>query len=335
MLVACGGSSGGTAAAPTTTPPTNIPPTTIPPTTGNPNTPPTGGGGGGTPNPLAGLANFMPTDSTSLQAVQEIVSPDGARIDISDTFETGNLNFVAAVCAPTGASCNATLPESNIRFQKGSPTDISLILNNAFFSASSYSSEITNGITIEDITFARGNLTGTRASDNTSFESRTFSGWLDGSIFGTTQITVGASGSEQYRFISYNAGIRSNSNPEATGMETSATWEGATVASIKDTRTFIRGDATITVTFADSDVDLMFDNWRNLDNEELSSMEPIAYSNLMLIGGSSGGRFLLRNSDGQPEVFGRFYGTGHEEVGGWFNTRTVTEAFGGTRQTGQ
>ena len=32
------------------------------------------------------------------------------------------------------------------------------------------------------------------------------------------------------------------------------------------------------------------------------------------------------------QVEGRFYGTGHEEVGGWFNGDEVTGAFGGTRR---
>ena len=32
------------------------------------------------------------------------------------------------------------------------------------------------------------------------------------------------------------------------------------------------------------------------------------------------------------QIKGYFYGTGHTEVGGFFNTETVTGAFGGTRQ---
>ena len=320
LLVACGGGgSSNTATAPT--PPTSL-------------TPPI-------ENPFADLANFMPTTDSSLQVIEGIVGADGARINTSSVFEEGNLNEEAAGCNVNGCvvplpggvaplpSDIVDIPYLNIRVG-----DISLISNGHFFSTSTYSSEITNGMTvegIEGITFARGKLTGTRVVDSETLEFESFAGWLDGNIFGVTQITIGASGSEQYRFISYGAGSYDADtaiNPTATGTETtSATWEGATVATIKASRDFIFGDATITVNFTDTNVDLEFDNWHDLDNQELSTMEPIIYEGA----GLGQGRFSLRRNN-ITEVFGRFYGTGHTEVGGWFNTPTVTGAFGGTRQ---
>ena len=224
-------------------------------------------------------------------------------------------------------------------FTRDNLADISLITKNAYFSDSNYISEITNGITIEGIegiTFARGNLTGTRAADSSPLEFKTFAGWLDDSIFGTIQISIGSPDSDdkQYQFISYNVGVYDAvtfTNPTATGSETtSAAWEGATVASVKASREFIFGDATVTVNFTDTNVDLEFDNWRDLNNQKLSDMDPITYENAVL----GSGRFsLMRN--GITRAFGRFYGTGHTEVGGHFNTEDIEGAFGGTRQPSQ
>ena len=308
LLVACGGGGGGGSTAATGTPPTNMPGTM------NPEPPPA--------NPLT---VFMPTaDSSSIQAVQGIVDADGTVIDISDIFESGNLNGTAGQCSVMSSSCTISLLGATHVFRKSNADkDISLIHQG------SLTSQITEGITIEGIegiTLARGNLKGTRRRNNADepVEFDTFAGWLDDSIFGTIQMTVGATGSEQYRFISYTVGEPTTSNPAGTG---SATWEGAAVASIKADREFIRGDATITIpNLANADVDLRFDNWRDLDNEELSNMAEITYEDLPI----SNGAFSHSDSDGQAE--GRFYGTNHNEVGGFFNTMEVTGAFGGTKQ---
>ena len=330
LLVACGGGGGGNSTAIMT------------PTTGNPNTPPTGGGGGGNVNPLADLADFMPTaNSSSIRAVQNIINVTDVSIDISDSFQEESLgNDSSARCS--SQFCSIELPGSpnTLAFLKDNLADLSLVRRSAFFSNSNYSSEITNGTVIEGIegiTFARGNLTGMRAADSTPLEFETFAGWLNGSVFGTIQVSIGLSAGEQYRFISYGAGVYTDStsspapNPTAIGSETtSARWEGATVASIKASREFIFGDATITVNFTDTNVDLEFDNWRNLNNQELSNMAPITYEDV----GLGRGRFSLRKNSNFV-AFGRFYGTDHAEVGGWFNTEDVTGAFGGTRQEAQ
>ena len=315
LLVACGGGSNSTA--------------TMIPTTG-----------GGSVNPLADLTNFIPTaNSSSIRAVQNITSAIGAVIDTSDVFESGSLNAASDTnCASIG--CTVTLQGTNTTaaLLKDNLMDISLITNNPYFSDSSYNSEITNGVPIEGITYARGNLTGTRMLDSSPLEFETFTGWLDGSVFGVTQVKIGASdGNELYRFFTYNVGVYDSAtsiNPTATGSETtSATWEGATVASIKASREFIFGEATITANFMDTNVDLEFDNWRDLDNQELSNMDAITYQDAEF----ANGRFALRSgiNNNVAEVFGRFYGTDHSEVGGWFNTETVTGAFGGTRLAGQ
>ena len=314
LFVACGGGGGSSNTAVST--PTNTP----------------------TPeNPLADLANFMPTTPSSIQAVQKITDASGVSIDVGDLFEAGSLapDGDGGACFMRSGNCFLQLPgnSDSLSFGKDNLTDVSLIKNNTYFSTSNYSSEITNGITTEDIegiTFARGNLTGTRMADSDPLEFQTFAGWLNGSVFGVIQVSVGEDNPER-RFISYGAGVFDEStaiNPTATGTETtSATWTGATVATIKSSREFIFGDATIIVNFMDTNVDLMFDNWHNLNNQMLSSMQPITYEDVQL---AKGGFSLRKNNN--TEAFGRFYGTDHAEVGGWFNTETVTGAFGGTRQ---
>ena len=315
-----------------------------PPTTGGPNTPPTGGGGG-TPNPLANLANFVSsTGHSSIQAISDIAESSNVNLLTSSIAESesfgsetnttcmSNLNFCSARALP-GDGTQAMIFAINSAITVNPVNDISLIRQNAYFKNSNYDSTTTSGVTVNGATLARGTLTGTRITGSTPnlvetpLEVQSFAGWLDGSIFGTTQITVGASGSEQYRFISYIVGVPSGTNPSATGSETSATWEGATVATIKADRTFILGDATVTIPdFTNADVDVTLGNWRGLDNQAVSGMSTIIYRDLDLAGGS----FVPNNANEQ--ISGRFYGTGHTEVGGFFNTETVTGAFGGTRQ---
>ena len=315
LLMACGGggSSGGTAADPTT------PPTTMMPGTGN-------------PNPLAGLNNFMPTaNSITIGDVEEIASSDSARLLSSDVYVAGNLSEELTMNCGT-RTCNTSIPaigSVGLASETSGVNDLSFA---SFVFVITPNSRITNSTTIDEVSYARGSLTGTvgntitQTDSNIPIEFQTFAGWLDGSIFGTTRVQTGTSGSEQHRFISYTVGVPATDNPTTTGSQTSpATWEGAVVATIKADRTFILGDAEITVNFMDMNVDLVFDEWRGLDNQAISGMSAITYSDLALSSGSFTG-------SGNEQVQGRFYGNSHEEVGGFFNTETVTGAFGGTRQ---
>ena len=305
FLMACGGGGGGTATVTPTTPTNPNPPT------------------GGVVNPLADLANFVPTTgSQTIQDIQAITGANGSNFILSHAYESGQLELAHMSNCASGVCVivfNNPFAVSNFDTTSNNP-------NLAFFDSplDNIISRITNSTDVGDINFARGSLTGRRGVGvGTNVEFQSFTGWLDGSIFGTTQLAFVETGqsSEQYRFISYAVGVPATSNP-TTGT---TTWEGAAVGSIKADRTFILGDAEITVDFTNSNVDLEFDNWRNLDNQELSSMQPITYNDLALSSGSFTG-------SGNEQVQGRFYGNSHEEVGGWFNTETLTGAFGGTRQ---
>ena len=312
LLVACGGGGGSTAAAPTT--PTN--------------------GSERTVNPLANLTNFVPTEnSSSIQAVQGIVSTGAPRINTGRIFEEGNSDGVETTCNMNG--CIALLPGTTVTlpFLNNIVTDISLVSNfPSFFSDSSYSSEITNGITIEGIegiTFARGKLTGTRDEDDTPLAFETLAGWLNGSVFGVTQIAIGASDStQQHRFIPYNAGIPTGSDPSGTG---SATWEGAAVATVKADRTFVQGDATVTIAdLASPTVEVLLEDLQDINDPEGSDEHNFRFRGMSLDG--SGGFDTLA---GPAKLEGRFYGTDHTEVGGWFSNNMLTGAFGATKQEGR
>ena len=293
-----------------------------------------GGGAGFTPD----LINLRPTteNSPSIQSIQRIATREGATISLSNVLQAEGLESSdTALCSVN--ACLIRLPGSIRSLGLGTDTtilsfvDVSLLNPDHNYFSESANLEITNGRTIGGIDFTRGRATATRADDSSPVEFETFAGWLDGSIFGTTQITVGESGSEEYRFISYAVGVPSGSNPSGSG---SATWEGATVATIKTDRTFIRGDATITIDdLASPVVDLMFDNWYMLPNmdsmvegDEITGMAAITYEDLMLTSGA------FESSGNGNQAEGRFFGTNHNEVGGFFNTPDVTGAFGGTRQ---
>ena len=308
ILMACGGGGGGgSAAAPST-------------------------GGGGTPNPLAGLANVNVAveNSPTIQAVETITGATGANLFVSSAYEAGTLDDSDSTCLTTTCflPINEISTTLSLPFNLSNPQPGLFLIDEANASAPvmSITSTVTEGIMLDDsdVTLARGNLTATFAGRELEF--RTFAGWMNGSVFGTTQIQFGDT-SPEYRFFAHTAGVPNTSEPSlSTG---SLTWEGATVASVKADRTFILGDASVFVQLGDSvtntSVYLEFDNWRGLDNQAISGMSAIRYNELTFTNGAFEG-------SGNEQVFGRFYGTGHEEVGGWFNTETLTGAFGGTRQ---
>ena len=292
-----------------------------------------GGGGGGTaaaPNPLTQF--HAAEDSPTIQAYETITNASGAEPLISDIYETGNQNSITRACGSDFCSfiVPSISPSNTITFglttRLNNPNlgehppapNLGLVFTIALREDVTM---VTEGVSFENATLARGNHMAD--FDGIPLEFRTFAGWLDGSVFGTTQIHVGDSSNREYRFISHSVGVPSGSNPAGTGE---ATWEGAAVATVKADRTFMRGDATITVPdLASPDVDITLDNWLGINGQAASGISEISYEDLTLTDGAFEG-------SGNDQVEGRFYGTGHTEVGGFFNTEMVTGAFGGTRQ---
>ena len=318
LLVACGG-GGGSAVTPATTPTDS----------------------GGNVNPLADLARFAPTtnSSPSIQAISRITTGSGAELLVSGLAEAGNAALALTQCANNSCMTDGLKGggANSLTFTNNDVGDISLISSSDYFTNSRYESTVTPSAIVSlystytirkiPVTLARGSLAGTRATDNARFESQSFAGWLDGSVFGTTQITIGEHGSEEYPFVSYIAGVPSGSNPPLS--RTLIVWEGAAVASIKANRTFILGDAEISVSTRVRDrqfVEVKIDDWRDVNGQAVSDLDRLIFGGISLIDGT----FKREYSNSQIE--GRFYGTNNLEVGGFFNTRNVTGAFGGTRE---
>lgn len=122
---------------------------------------------------------------------------------------------------------------------------------------------------------------------------------------------------------SYSVGVPAGTNP----VSGSASWTGVMVGADRsptDRRdatvgNFIRGDATLTVDFAQTNVDVVFDNIMDLETERvLLDME---WTDIPM-------------TDGAFEtgtIQGRFYGEDHEEVGGIFERDLILGAFGAKR----
>ncbi|MEG9862918.1 MAG: hypothetical protein V6Z81_10615 [Parvularculales bacterium] len=259
--------------------------------------------------------------STSLAALQSRAGATGVNLVFGGSAEAGAGNFgseMATTCfsntcgVPVNSSSNVTFGLSNV-------SNLSLTTSGITISTSM----ITQGFAAHGVTLARGRSSGTRFTNSVALE--TFGGWAAASAFGAVQIAQGAVGSEIHRFTSYTVGVPSGSNP-AAGF---ATWSGGAVASVKADRTFLRGDATITLDLSDSanpTVDVMLDTWLGIDGTAMSSVAAVSYANLALAGGAFSGT-------SPQQIEGRFYGTTHSEVGGIFNTATLNGAFGGTRAT--
>ena len=297
-----------------------------------------GDGGGGstaapTVNPFASLTGFETIeDSQTTETFQGILSAD-MTYSVSSVAEANNFGSEQASSCPNSDFCRVPIDDSSwllispltLAGSFNQIGDLSLMERNL---VQQPDNRITPIVTQGEVHFARGEFTGTARSnsDANAVEIQTFAGWLDGSVFGTVQTTIGESNPRR-QFFSYSLGVPTGSNPGGTGE---ATWEGAAVASIKADRTFIHGDATITIPdLASADVDVMLDNWRNINNGQAASgVSAISYTDLTLADGSFEG-------SGDEQVSGRFYGTDHAEVGGHFNTEDLIGAFGGTRQEAQ
>lgn len=150
----------------------------------------------------------------------------------------------------------------------------------------------------------------------------TYAGWLDGSIFGISDLRFEEDGEEIMRYgAGFSAGNDSGTNPAGTG---SATWNGLMIGGTKQADHVIQGDATIDIDdLASPDVDIIFSNVRNL-NTGLNIADMI-WTDLAV----TNGRF---NSTANGEIEGTFYGTTHQEVGGIFNRAEIIGGFGAVRQ---
>ena len=163
-----------------------------------------------------------------------------------------------------------------------------------------------------------------------------YEGWMQYSKF-AGQINIITRGFVRYRGhernwtgqrygVGSSIGMASDTNP----ISGSATWRGVMVGGrIGETADFgdpVRGDATLTYDFANTDLDVAFTNIRSLRDVTVPATYPNMYwQNLAVSNGRFGGGF------DDPTIEGRFYGPNHEEVGGIFQRNHIVGAFGGQR----
>ena len=134
----------------------------------------------------------------------------------------------------------------------------------------------------------------------------------------------------------YSIGNASGSNP----VSGRATWAGVTVGVDASSRStagnVIKGDAAVTVDFANTSVDVALTNLT--DTATRASHGDMRWNNLSLRNGafdhngglSVGVAFADRGSEFNS-LTGQFYGPNHEEVGGVFIRDEIAGAFGATR----
>lgn len=193
---------------------------------------------------------------------------------------------------------------------------------------------------------------GTDGEQTDIFDSLTFGGWLDYTLFNvsvTRWCTVGEPGCAETDHtddfdllyagggvLGYMAGSYSGTTPKGVG---SATWTGVMVgmkdlasSSLRRERPdVLLGDARIVIDdFAAPDVDVLFTNIHNVT--EGTRRGDMGWQGLPLEDGLFGR--VSRESDGEryDYLVGMFAGPGHQEVGGDFRRDGIAGAFGAKRR---
>ena len=188
--------------------------------------------------------------------------------------------------------------------------------------------------TLEELLFSTGfQPTGTRRGvelgrgtfQHFEGEIHRFGGWLSESAFAVHAgiLTFGPDPviDTEHMIQSYSVGVPAGTNPADGG----ATWNGVMVgADVSESETagnFVQGDATLTVSFSDATVDVLFNNIK--DQTTKAPRPNMAWQDVSIeAGGFQEGATLQ----------GYFYGAQHGEVGGVFDRAHVVGAFGATRE---
>lgn len=261
---------------------------------------------------------------THAQATQELAAIEDNldATSVSDALAyqgTGSLIRAPATC--TELNCTFTLPDGTsetINFgepvQETGTTEGQLIMAH-------------NGVSLGQSRHRDGKGTADQ------LELLTYGGWLTHSAF---EIGVFAfpsfARSEVSIALTLSYGDDTGTNPSESASMT-ATWTGVMVGmdvSADNRENFIHGEATATVDFANSDIDLTFLNLVDLNdasrNSALNGMD-WTWEDLSLIDGA------FQSGSSTNQIRGQFYGPNHEEVGGTFERNQVIGAFGAARQS--
>ena len=139
--------------------------------------------------------------------------------------------------------------------------------------------------------------------------SNVYGPWLDDSVFGIVADTA-----------AFSFGSSLGTAPTESG---GAVWNGAMVGIDRGNGERIEGDAAIDIDdFDRPDVDIAF---TSIEDSGGRARADLTWQNIPVVQGA----FRARGMAGSIE--GRFYGSGHEEVGGIFEHDQLLGAFGGSR----
>ena len=156
-----------------------------------------------------------------------------------------------------------------------------------------------------------------RSADGTVFG---YGGWLDASSF-----IVGRERVEGGLLVAATSvGVSSASNPQASGAAGTATWLGSMVGRGTGSAdgALYQGGAGLEYDFAASTLDVAFFRIRDLNTG--AARADIRWEDLAV----RNGRFV---HPGPHMIRGTFYGAGHAEAGGVFESRGIAGAFGAKR----
>ena len=169
----------------------------------------------------------------------------------------------------------------------------------------------------------RGVSLGQRYAETAEDSYRSYGGWLSHSLFGVQGLSL-----EDYGvggIVSYSTGVASGSDPMSGGGTWTGVMVGADVSGTATNGNNIQGDAAISIAdFADPKVDVAFTGIYDLDTR--GARANMTWSEIPLSDGS------FRDGGDRNSIEGRFYGPGHEEVGGIFERDRVVGAFGASRE---
>lgn len=301
-----------------------------------------GGGGGVTASPVPddlsdiawaidaaaarqAVAGSQALTITLAQAAEQITAIENNldATSVSDVLVyrgTGNPVRIPGTCS--GLSCTFTLGETSSTVNFGVPASETGTSESQLIMAH-------NGVSLGQTRHRDGKGTANQV------EFLVYGGWLTHSAFEIGVIaspSIARSQVSAALTLSYGDGVETNPS-ESAGM--TATWTGVMAGmdvSAANRENFIHGEATATVDFVNSDMDLAFSNLVDLNdanrNSDLNDMD-WTWENLSLTNGA------FQSGSGMNQVEGQFYGPNHEEVGGTFERNQVLGAFGAARQEDQ
>ena len=180
--------------------------------------------------------------------------------------------------------------------------------------------------------------------ESESTEVLTYGGWLEHHYFGVQASFDGnTEAPDQVAIFSYTFGSESGSDPDDSG---SGTWNGVAIGvnllERFEDRSLLTADVTVSIAdFLNPTVDVLFDSIKDLrtgDPLTVSGLtvESVDWVGLDLTDGSFGEELgdvndPINLSNPRKRIEGRFYGPGHEEVGGIFEYASVVGSFGAAR----